>query len=119
MNIAKKIAALRKKIGLSQKDFAAELKTTQKVVSDYETGKSKPPLQRLPLIAKILGVTVDTILNTEDLPVYPENKRIHGNSRLAKIYELLDRDWTPEEERAILSHLRGLIALKNKSDSTD
>lgn len=116
MQLGKTIAKLRKDRGWSQKDFAAQLHTTQKVISDYETGKSKPPIERLPDIASALGVTVDMLLGVQPIQEQEKQRRIHGNSRLAKIYELLDREWKPAEERSILSHIRGLIAQRDNPD---
>jgi len=70
----------------------------------------------LPDIAAILGVTVDMLLEVEPLPEQKGQRRIHGNSRLSKIYILLDREWKPSEERSILSHIRGMIAQRNNPD---
>ena len=113
MDLSKKIVMLRKSMGLSQKGLAEKLNTTQKVVSDYETGKSKPPIERLPDIAKTLNVTVDILLEVKPIEIKVQRQHVHGNSRLATIYKLLDREWTPAEERSILSHIRGLIAQRS------
>lgn len=113
MNISNTIIKLRKSKGWSQKDLALKLNVTQKVVSDYETNKRKPPINRLPLIAKIFGITIDELLGAEPISIKESVARIHKNSRLAQIYSLLDK-LTPEEERAILKHIKGLLSQHTK-----
>ncbi|WP_454619671.1 P-loop NTPase [Bradyrhizobium cenepequi] len=46
-----------------QADFAALVKSTQQTVSRWEAGLSRPREKQIPLIARVLGVTVDQLLN--------------------------------------------------------
>jgi transcriptional regulator with XRE-family HTH domain len=112
MDIGNALIQLRKSRGWSQKELAAELNITQKMVSDYETHKRVPPVERLPDFAKILGVSVDKLLGVKPLTIEREVHHVHKNSRRAKINELIDQ-LKPVEERAILNHIRGLIAQRN------
>ena len=61
MSIGENIKKLRKNIGLSQVQLAEKLDTTQKVITDYETGRSKPPRKRLPKIANFFGITIESV----------------------------------------------------------
>jgi transcriptional regulator with XRE-family HTH domain len=112
MDIGKALIQLRKSRGWSQKELAAELNITQKMVSDYETHKRVPPVERLPDFAKMFGVSIDKLLGVKPLIIEREVRHVHKNSRRAKINDLLDK-LTPVEERAILNHIRGLIAQRN------
>lgn len=49
--------------GLSQERLANLLKVDRSIVAKWETGKSMPRAELLPKIAKILGCTVDDLLN--------------------------------------------------------
>lgn len=49
--------------GLSQERLANLLKVDRSTVAKWETGKSMPRAELLPKIAKILGCTVDDLLN--------------------------------------------------------
>ena len=49
--------------GLSQERLANLLKVERSTVAKWETGKSMPRAELLPKIAKILGCTVDDLLN--------------------------------------------------------
>jgi len=60
---------IRKKKGISQKELAKKLSTTQQQVSKYEQYVDLPSLPRLVEIAQILGVTLDELV---------EFKKIHG-----------------------------------------
>lgn len=58
MNIGERIRNLRRNRGITQKELAAMLYVSTQAVSKWETGKSAPNIQILPLIAEIFGVSV-------------------------------------------------------------
>src|SRR3989475_10854952 len=66
-DVAMQIAALREKAGLSQKDLARKLKTSQQQISRLESpsyeGHSLSMLRR---VAKVLGAKVRVVLEPED-----------------------------------------------------
>ncbi len=72
MEIGRRIAALRKKRQLTQKDLAAGLNVTDKAVSKWERGLCCPDIVLLPTLAALLGVTVNDLLEESRYPVpYP------------------------------------------------
>jgi transcriptional regulator with XRE-family HTH domain len=57
-----RLVQLRAVAGISrQADFAARVKTKQQTVSRWEAGQSRPREKQLPLIASVLGVSVDEL----------------------------------------------------------
>lgn len=54
---------LRKRTGLTQSQFGEKIGVTASAVSEYETGKSMPGPDKLPTIAKELGVSIDDLLS--------------------------------------------------------
>lgn len=56
---------LRKQKNLTQNDLAYKLDITNKAISKWETGESFPETGQLVPLSKILGVTVDELLNGE------------------------------------------------------
>lgn len=54
---------LRKRTGLNQKQFGKKVGVSGQSVSEWETGKSRPDSDRLPTVARVLGITVDELLN--------------------------------------------------------
>ncbi len=61
--MAKYISELRKSKNMTQKQLAEKLSITDKAVSKWERGLGYPDITTLPLLAEILGVTVDELLN--------------------------------------------------------
>jgi len=56
------IYALRKRASLSQTDLAQQLGVTNKAVSKWENGKAKPTTEVLRKLAKLFGISMDTLL---------------------------------------------------------
>ena len=57
------LAGLRAKAGLTQNEVAKALGVTQCAVSFWERGDGKPKLSKIPLLAKLYGVTEQTIIS--------------------------------------------------------
>ena len=57
---------LRKESGLTQKQLAEHLETTQRNVSYLESGNVEPDLQTLWKIADVFDVSVDFLLGRKD-----------------------------------------------------
>lgn len=62
MNIKK----AREKAGLTQQDLANELGVGQSTVAMWETQNSLPRTDKLPMLAKILGCTIDELLKGDE-----------------------------------------------------
>jgi transcriptional regulator with XRE-family HTH domain len=117
MSLKDAIRRLRKNAGLSQGELAEKIGTTQKVISDYERGRTSPSNELLPLMAKLFGVTVDDLLDAKNLPDN-DKRTIHGKKRTAKIVDLYDQ-LTPEEQRVVLRQIQGLIAERKRQPQED
>ncbi len=59
----KKLAGLRVRAGLTQTDVAKVVGVTQGAISAWELGKKKPTVNKLPLLAKLYGVSEQAILS--------------------------------------------------------
>lgn len=64
-NIAKNIAELRQKSGLTQLEFAEKLNYSDKAVSKWERGESLPDITVLAAIAALFEVTLDYLIAAE------------------------------------------------------
>lgn len=69
--ISQNIAFFRKKLGLSQTALAKELQYSNKNISKWELGETTPDIFTIKKLAKIFGVSIDTLLN----PISEENKQ--------------------------------------------
>ena len=60
--IGARIAALRKKSGLSQAELARQLQCSASAVGMYEQGRREPSAEMLVRMARVFGVSVDYLL---------------------------------------------------------
>ena len=58
--------ALRKKAGMTQAETAKALGVTVSAVSQWESGDTNPSTAKLPVLAKLYGVTVDELLKEDE-----------------------------------------------------
>lgn len=64
-NFGEKIRELRKKHNLTQEELANKLKISDKSISKWEMGISKPTLENLEIIADIFDITLDELLKNK------------------------------------------------------
>lgn len=107
MHIGKNIRVLRKQAGLTQVDLAKALGIKQQVVANYEKEVTNPEVAKLPTLAKVLGVAIEALFHAERPAGEPQAKIKRKNSREVQAQEIFRR-LKPEEQRAILKHMRVL-----------
>ncbi len=61
----KLIADCRREKGLTQQQLADMLNLSNKTISKWESGAGSPDISNLTEVAKVLGITVDELLNGE------------------------------------------------------
>lgn len=65
LTIGKRIAAHRKRLGLTQDQLAEQVGVSAQAVSKWENDLSCPDISTLPVLARIFGVTTDELLGLE------------------------------------------------------
>jgi transcriptional regulator with XRE-family HTH domain len=88
-----RLARLRKAAGFSQRDLAAEIGISQRMVAYYEGETEYPPAHLLPALARVLGVSTDVLLGVERL----REKAGVGSQRLWRRFKRLEK--LPATER--------------------
>lgn len=66
MTIGTKIAACRKRAGMSQEKLANELNISRQAVSRWETGETVPDIEKCDRLARHYGVTLDALLHDQN-----------------------------------------------------
>ena len=95
INISERIKTIRRHNGFSQRQLAAKIGTSQKVVSRWETGGVKPRVASLQKIADVGGVTFEWL---NGIVVLPDDKLDRLNERLIdRLLLILD-----EKDRLII-----------------
>ena len=67
LNLAKNIADLRKKKGITQDELALALNISPQAVSKWETNTSLPDIQTIPMIADYFKVSIDYLFYGKDI----------------------------------------------------
>lgn len=66
MALAEKIQILRQEKGLSQEQLAERLGVSRQSVSKWETGQSRPDMDKLVVLAELFGVSADYLIREEE-----------------------------------------------------
>lgn len=80
VDIASRLAALRKKYGFSQENLAEQLGISRQAISKWERAEASPDTDNLITLAKLYGISLDELLNTE-LELPEVGARDDGNDR--------------------------------------
>ncbi len=84
--IGENIAYFRKKNKLTQEELAEKLSVTSQAVSKWECDSSYPDITGMQALAKVLGVTVDELINGEQqLPEISEAPKEKIDRRIVQI----------------------------------
>ena len=97
------IKILRKAKAWTQTELATKIGVSQKLIADYETGATRPPLERVCLLAKTFEVTTDELLGLIAVNIKEENqeKTEHGNTRTAKMQRIF-KELSESEQKSVL-----------------
>jgi transcriptional regulator with XRE-family HTH domain len=64
--LGKRIATLRKEIGLTQVQLAEILKISQQHMAAFEAGRRKVSSSDIPVLAQLFGISTDELLGIKD-----------------------------------------------------
>ena len=66
MTFGEKLREARKAAGLSQEQFAEKMSVSRSAVAKWESDKGLPDVNNLKVMAQLLGVTIDYLLDDEE-----------------------------------------------------
>jgi transcriptional regulator with XRE-family HTH domain len=96
-SFGQRMARIRKANGLTQRELAAELDISPRMVAYYEAQTEHPPSRLLPVLTEILGVSTDELLG-----VKPAKKNKPVNQRLWRRFRQIEK-LPPKEKRQLLA----------------
>lgn len=108
VHFGERLARLRKTKGLTQRQLAAQLGVSQRVITYYENESSYPPAHLVPKVAQAFGVGVEELLGEAD-PVI--EAAAVPDRRLRKRIELLAK-LPPQDQKMVLRMIDTLAAKK-------
>jgi transcriptional regulator with XRE-family HTH domain len=103
-NFGERLAQLRKAVGYTLVEFAAEVGITQRMVAYYEAPNAQPPAHLLPQMARVLGVGADVLLG---MAQQRKVKRLATNSLERRLLAIEKLD--PKAKRQIAQLLDTFI----------
>lgn len=83
-----RLAQLRKAAGYTQRELAEEVGTTQRMMAYYESPAALPPVNLLPQLAKVLGITTDVLLGHAPAKKAAKPRNTRLQRRLQQIEQL-------------------------------
>ena len=102
-DFSKRLAAARKAAGLKQREVASAIGVAQGTYAAYETGTREPDVEKLKVIAAVLGVSADKLLGTD----------IYKRPTIQKIYDAL----SPQGQDQLIDYGEFLLEKERKKDS--
>ena len=66
MTLGEKIKYIRKSSGLSQEQLGEKLCVSRSAIAKWETGKGLPDIENLKVLSRLLGVSVDSLLDDRE-----------------------------------------------------
>ena len=64
----KRVAHLRRELGLTQAQLAEQLGISQQLIAAYEAGSRKIPASMLPALAKLFAISLEELVGVEKMP---------------------------------------------------
>ena len=78
--LGKRISFHRKQLGLTQDQLAEQLGVTAQAVSKWENDLSCPDIAMLPKLSALFGISIDTLLGSEQVPEIHEGEVVEEAS---------------------------------------
>lgn len=102
LEIAKRLADLRKQNGLSQEQLAEKIGVSRQAVSKWERSEASPDTDNIILLARLYNVSLDELLRTEDdVPVNEAYEQETEDAASENVQE------QPEQEQPEVSGFEG------------
>ncbi len=88
ITLSEKIKSKRKEKGLSQKELANYLKISDRAVSKWEKGLSKPSVENLFRISEVIGVPVDFFRQNGEVSDACPERKTNGMESIKELYKM-------------------------------
>lgn len=108
IEIANRLQKLRKEKGYSQEQLADELGISRQAVSKWERAESSPDTDNLICLAKLYGVSLDYLLDTEDSIEEIKEQQIQTTPKLSE-EELEELEDEKIDSDPVINAIKGSI----------
>ncbi|MBN1575492.1 MAG: helix-turn-helix transcriptional regulator [Chitinispirillaceae bacterium] len=108
----KRLAAVRKARGLSQRDLAQKVGISYRMIAYYEAQTSRPPAEKLTVLANALKVSTDELLGHVSMSVHEP-----ANSRLWKRLQVVEQ-LPPQAQKQVVELIELLAKNQAATNNT-
>jgi transcriptional regulator with XRE-family HTH domain len=103
--IGDRISERRKELNMTQDDLAMKLNVTRQAISKYELGKNMPSIDILIDLTKVLGLSIDQLLEGVDLDDHAYEDQLIQYPRASVIHAFLNSDHPSAEFKNVFFRL--------------
>ena len=96
-SFGKRLAKFRQAAGFSQRDLAAEIGISQRMVAYYEKETQHLPTRLLPMLAKVLGVSADQLIGLEKV----KDEAKQRDNRLWRRFSQVEKLPSPKRKQIV------------------
>jgi transcriptional regulator with XRE-family HTH domain len=104
-NLGTRVAQARKARNLTQHQVCAQLGIPQQTLANYEGGHVRLPASMLPLLAEILGLSLDQLLGVETTPKGKRGPASRLQQQVDRIHQL-----PKSKQHVVMEMLEAFIA---------
>lgn len=90
MKLGEKILNYRKKLGLSQEELGEKVGVSRQTVSKWEIGQTIPELEKIILLSKEFGITIDELVQEENKSNEKQKDAEKYNKNIDKFIKLMN-----------------------------
>lgn len=101
----KTLAQLRRARGLTQKELAAKIGVSQRMINYYECESIHPPIALLPDLARVLKISLEQLLGIKPI----KDAALSKDKRLMRRLRLLEQ-LPQKDQQAVLALIKSLHA---------
>lgn len=101
---SERLVKFRKARGITQKELAEKIGTSQRMIAYYEGPSNYIPANLLPYIAKVLRVSVDELLGLKQ----SKDEFIPKNARLWRKLRVIE-ELPPKDQKAVIHYIEALL----------
>ncbi len=97
MSLGEKLKSIRKRFGLSQEELASIMNVSRQAITKWESDTGLPDTENLKELSRIFNLTIDYLLNNNELPLLVMKKGIDPTKYQSKIkaYSEILKDYYP------------------------
>ena len=98
MTLGQKLKDIRSIFGLSQENLAEIMNVSRQAITKWESDNGLPDISNLQELSKVFGITVDYLLDNNNLPVISMKKELDKSKYNNKLdsYKLILEEYYPE-----------------------